>query len=176
MALMLITTINTVNSTLVTGSRTKVPPMGNQMIAIPWKAITPAASTCPASFVGASSPHLSSTTPSATMIATPDSSARGVRPLSNTALIIGSLLARMPPASSPPTIARPPSSGVGVSWTSRSRTGAITFHFLASSLASGVSRYVTAAAATRHRMYSRTRPSPSFFDLADRRGDVRRVC
>ena len=32
----------TVNRTLVSGSRTNVPPIGSQMIAMPWKAMTPA--------------------------------------------------------------------------------------------------------------------------------------
>ena len=85
----------------------------------PWSTITPAAIICPPSLISASTPHLSSRTPSSQISPAPDSSARGSSESVNSSPMLVSCEATSNPAHSPPNIAMPPSRGVGSRCTSR---------------------------------------------------------
>lgn len=101
------------------------PGTGRVITVTPCQTITPAAIIWPPSFTRASTPHLSSSTPSSHMMPAPESSARMSVPWENTLLRLSSWEATRMPAQSPPNIAMPPSRGVGSRCTSRARTGGI---------------------------------------------------
>src|ERR1700722_14171087 len=115
-ALMVTTTIRMVSVTLRSGSSGKNPPLGvgSQGSAWPLHTKMPAAATWPASLLIALSPHLSSTNPTSTTNPPASSSPASVR---DPAVLKGSSKTESPlavssPATSPPYMASPPSSGV----------------------------------------------------------------
>src|SRR5579875_1024806 len=134
-ALMVTTTTRMVSTVPWFGSRISVSPPGSgtQFSSAPLQTRIAPAATCPASLLTGPSPHRSSTTPTATM---------------------------SPPATSPPYMARPPSSGIGTTWTSRSRAACIAFAAIAPLRTSGVSRYVTAAVISRRALRALSHCSP----------------
>ena len=149
-ALIATTTTSTVTTSESREDPIVRPKMGNVMSCTPCHAITPAASTCPASFVIQSRSQMSSaapsrqTSPAEPRIAhgrlsakTPDMNA--IRDATSIATVM------------PMSIATPPRRGVGAVWTSRPRTGVSTWLRFARVRASGVARYVTAAAIAMRR-------------------------
>ena len=126
-ALMVITTSATVSSVPCIGVSETVPTpgIGIHRIVRPWMTITPAAIIWPPSLIRASTPHLSSRTPSSQISAAPESSARGSLEFSKTLLRFVRWEATSRPAHSPPNIAMPPSRGVGSRCTSRARISGI---------------------------------------------------
>src|SRR3569833_3774253 len=64
-------------------------------------------------------------------------------------------------ASMPRNFARPPSRGVGIAWTSRSRTGVMALNQMANFSTRGTRRYVTIAPVRNVRMYSLTLHLPA---------------
>ena len=116
-ALMVTTTMKMVSVTLRSGSSGNTPPLGigSQGSAWPLQTRMPAAATWPASLLIALSPHRSSTNPTTTTRPPASSSPASVL---DPAAWKGSCrkesrLAISSPATSPPYMARPPSSGVG---------------------------------------------------------------
>lgn len=102
----------------------------------------PAAATCPANLVSASTSQRSSAMPIST-ISPPDSSsalATLIPPSSRTLRISGSPVATVSAATIPPNMASPPSRGVGMTCTSRSRGTACAPNQMANRRTDGVSR------------------------------------
>ena len=136
------------------------PAAGSSRTSRPGRTITPATRTWPASLVIASMPHLSSITPIRQISAPPVSSACASLERSNTRWMNGNWLAKSSPTASPASIATPPSRGIGVTWTSRSRTSVIAPTRMPTRRTSPVSRKVVAAATSNVRRYSRIGDGP----------------
>src|SRR3954447_16384256 len=120
----------------------------------PSSTMTPAAAICPVSFVSASRPNLSSSTPSR-QISPPATSTAAVCESSKVRCSAGSRVATSTAAATPRYMATPPPRGVGMTCTSRSRGAAIMRQRIATIRTTGVARKVTTAAVSRTTAYSR---------------------
>src|ERR1700732_4398984 len=122
-ALIVITTSKMVRGRLRPGSSETTPPLGVGSQGSDWPLQTrmPAAATCPASLLIALSPHRSSMNPTTTTNAPASSSPIAVfdPAARNGSCREVSRLATISPATSPPYMASPPSSGGGSGWVSR---------------------------------------------------------
>jgi hypothetical protein len=143
MAFMVTTTIRMVRVTLRSGSSENTPPFGVGSQGSDWPLQTrmPAAATWAASRLMALSPHRSSAKPTTTTRPPASSSPASLRdPAWNGSCKKESRLATSSPATRPPYMARPPSSGVGVTWVSLARGSCIARVRKAIRRTSGVSR------------------------------------
>src|SRR5215475_3618456 len=122
----------------------------------PSSTITPEANTWPASLLCESISHRSSTTPSRQMKPPATSTAEVSEPCTYVRCRVGIRWAMSSAAAIPAYIATPPSRGVGIACTSRSRGRATAPHRIATTRTTGVSRNVTAAATQKTSAYSRT--------------------
>src|ERR1022692_137189 len=140
------------------GSSGNTPPLGvgSQGSAWPLQTRMPAAATWAASLLTAPRPHRSSTNPTTTTNPPASSSPAAVL---DPAVWKGSCRkdsrpAISSPATRPPYMARPPSSGVGAVWVSLARGSCIVRVPTATRRTNGTSRYVTAAVTSKTRAYS----------------------
>ena len=143
-ALIVTTTSRMVSVTLRSGSSENTPPFGSgsQGSAWPLQTRMPAAATCPASLLIALSPHRSSAKPMSTTRPPASSSPASLRDpaVRKGSCTKDSRLASSSPATSPPYMARPPSSGVGSVCVSLARGSCIARVAIATRRTSGVSR------------------------------------
>src|SRR5450432_4683600 len=137
------------------------PGIGSQSNCTPCNTMTDAARIWPASFVTASRLNRSSRAPMTNTTPPPSSSARGSEKRWLTTCRVGILDATSNAAAIPANIAAPPRRGVGLEWTSRSRTPVMAPILTATRRTMGVDMYVTAAATSSVIRYSRTAPLAS---------------
>src|SRR6476661_1897532 len=150
------TTANTVRPTMIGCGSTVTPPIGSWKSVTPLNAMIPAAIIWPPILVSQSSSRMSSMAPRTQTIAAPHSTALSSGPSRKTWPRNGSLLAASIDAAKPRKMATPPSRGIGVECTSRSRTGVNAPVRTATARRRGVAAYVITAATIRTRRYSRT--------------------
>ena len=140
-ALIVATTTRIVSTMDWSGVADKIlpPGSGTQPSSVPVATRIAPAATWPANLLIGLSPHRSSTIPMATIRPQASSSPCAIRVPAKTLFRGGSWAATSSPAARPPYIASPPSSGIGTTWTSRSRASCMAPTRIALRRTSGVS-------------------------------------